>query len=224
MKIKFCISGGPTKVIEISPTFTIRLIRCLFSVLLKVPESSLSFLHLASPLSDETVLHSLDFSKRNFIAVSVKRLVRHPIDPPDSIPPRDSAMGPVVSILQTVLCDSHASVREQLLRDPTCLPDLVRAVGKAEVTNRPLFRECPQLLLTLFGRTAEELLAGQPQQQPEFDADPVRDFLNELTMDDVLALYRVMVTEAPLDVVIPIFLEQNKDVAATIEQINRMRQ
>jgi hypothetical protein len=223
MKVKFCISGGENKVMELSPMFTVRMIRCLFSVLLKVPESSLSFLHLAAVLPEETTLHSLDFSKRNFITVSVSRPIRHPIPAPNSVTPRDSAIGSVVSILQTLICDSNVSIRERLLRDSTALPDLVRAVGTAEVTNRPLFREIPQLLLALFGRTAEELLNGSPPERPPSEPDPVGDFLDGLTMDDFLALSRVMVTDVPLEVAISIFLEQNKDVAATIEQINRMR-
>jgi hypothetical protein len=77
------------------------------------------------------------------------------------------------------------------------------------------------LLLYILNRHLTELTEAL-NRAVETESDTVDRFLAELTSDDFLALERVMTTNVPLDIAIPIFVRHGKDVYPTIEQINRM--
>jgi hypothetical protein len=180
---------------------------------------------MARRIDDSATVQSLDLSFRNFITVHVKTVVRRPILPRDSAP--DSIVQPILTILHCLLRDVTLPIREFLLRNPACLPDLVASVSRGDPSHGSVFSSNPQLLLSLFGITPDEFLEAlnrvQPPPAPEPTPDPVGEFIDGITHEDLLALERVMTADVTLDVALPIFIEQNKDVAATIEQINRMR-
>jgi hypothetical protein len=175
-------------------------------------------MHLARPLCDDTLFQSLDFKKRNFIAVSIRRHVRTTITPRESVAADSSS---VAALLQTVSHDIDGPIRDYVLRNPACLPDLIATLTRSNPANGLLFTQNPHILLDIFGISAAEFLEAvrRPQAPPR---DPVDEFLDALTQDDLRALQRVMTPGVPLSVVVAVFIEQHKDVAATIEQINRM--
>jgi hypothetical protein len=154
MEVIFRISNAPKQILVISTTTTVRTARHIFSILLRVPESSLTFIHLARPLPDTIILHSLDFSTRNFITIHVKKVIRHPIIPRDD--PHESSVEPIVAILQHFLRDVRMPFRDYLLSNPSCLPDLLNSVATNDPTNGAIFFNNPQLLLALFGITPDE--------------------------------------------------------------------
>jgi hypothetical protein len=166
-------------------------------------------------------------SVRPFITVHINTVVRRPILPHDAAP--DSIVQPILTILHCLLRDVTLPIREFLLRNPACLPDLVASVARGDPEHGSVFSSNPQLLLSLFGITPDEFLEALSRAQsppvpaPAPAPDPVGDFIEGITHEDLLALERVMSADVTLDVALPIFLEQNKDVAATIAQINRMR-
>jgi hypothetical protein len=156
MEVTFHVSNGHKQILGISPTTTIHTARRLFSILLSVPESSLTFLHLARPLPDPTVLSSLNFSARNFVTVHVKKVIRHPILPHDY--PQGSSVELIVTILQHFLRSVTIPFRDYLLSHPSYLPELLNSVARNDPTNASLFANNPHLLLALFGITPEEFL------------------------------------------------------------------
>jgi hypothetical protein len=224
MKIKFCVPTGMNRTITVQPHITVGVIRCLLSVVLDVPADSIILMHLARPLADDTFFHSLDFGKRSFVAVSVRRRVRAPIAPRESVA-ADSA--PLAALVRVAARGIDDPVRDYILRNPACLPDLIARFARSDPATGLLFTENPHMLLAIFGISSAEFLdaiarAATPQPPPPPEPDPVGEFLDGLTPEDFRALQRVTTPDMPLSVVIPIFLEHHKDVAATIEQINRM--
>jgi hypothetical protein len=114
--------------------------------------------------------------------------------------------------------------REYLLNNPRFLLDLLNTATTTGEESGGLanVRNDPQLLLALFGITPGEFLeALQRIERPPPRPDAVSEFLEEITRDDLLALERVVRAGVPLDVALPIFLEQNRDADATIEEANR---
>jgi hypothetical protein len=224
MRVSFLISDRPKQTLTLSLTATIGSARSILSNILRVPESSLTFLHLARPLSDSTIVQSLNFSARNFITVHVEKNVRYPIVPREQR--QDPAVQAIIAILQRMLRDVTMPFREYLLSNPGCLPELLRSVARTDPVNGSTFASSPHLLLALFGITPDEYLEAlnRAHPPPEPERDPVELFINGLTREDLIALGRVMSADVTLDEALPIFLEQNKDVAATIDEINRIRQ
>jgi hypothetical protein len=220
MKVKFCVPAGTNHTIDVEPCITAGVIRCLLSLVLNVPADSIVLMHLARPLADGTSFQSLDFGKRDFVAVHIRRRVRAPITPRESAGPDSASIAPP---LQMVARGIDGPVRDYVLRNPACLPDLIATLAQSDPASGLLFTENPHMLLAVFGISAAEFLdaiarVARPQPAP----DPVGEFLDGLTPEDFRALQRVTTPDVPLSVVIPIFLEQHKDIAATIEQINRI--
>jgi hypothetical protein len=133
----------------------------------------------------------------------------------------------IIDVLYHPMRDLTSPVRELLMNHATCLPELLAALTQRSPAEGSRVSSRFSLLLTLLGVTPEEFLDAvnfaQRPPQPAPTADPVGEFLERITADDICALDRVLSVDVPLDVALPIFVEQNKDVVATIEQINRMR-
>jgi hypothetical protein len=153
MMINFHFPDGPKQFFCVSPTATVRTARHLFSILLGVQESSLTLLHLGRPLPDTTVLHSLNFSVRNFITIHVKKMIRRPIIPPNYS--HESSLEPIVRALRLLLRDVRV---DNLLDDPLNLQDLSNPVARNDPSNIALFPNNPHFLLELFGIPPGEFL------------------------------------------------------------------
>jgi hypothetical protein len=128
--------------------------------------------------------------------------------------------------LRSHFADERPSLREQILRNPALVIQIMTEFAQGNPQSAGYLTENPQLFLDVFDiRPAEFLEAvngirmGPP---PPSEADLVAQFLANLTPDDFFGLERVMTTNVPLNIAIPIFVRHHKDVEATIEQINRM--
>jgi hypothetical protein len=187
MRIIFCIVGGKQRLLDLQRSTSISSAKYLLSIVLNVPSDRLIFVHAASILDDATTLGSLDFTRRNFISVTIDRRPRCAWLSAPSEPDRPKP--------QRTPEQSQLPIQEQVLGH--LMP--VRQASPTRETGHPAH---------IANRTTE--------------SDVVARFLTDLTLDDFLALERVMATNVSLDIAIPIFIRHGKDVNATIEQIHQM--
>jgi hypothetical protein len=235
MRIKCAISDRKYEYVEVLPTTTVFSVKYIFSVILSASINSLTVLHCGRILEDAALIGSLDFSKRDFIVIYIKKRVRPKIVPRDCASQAVGRLNALIALLRDLFRDVSVPIRDYFLRHPTSLPQLLASVNRAYPGNNSLFAENPQLLLGIFGIQPSEFVdainetgeADRTTPRPltdMTDAEMIDRFIADLTPDDVRALERVMRTNVSLDVAIPIFIRQHKDVDATIEQINRMFQ
>jgi hypothetical protein len=214
MQVNFSVVGGRRRAFALSPDIPVGSAKQLLSVSLDVPPERLTFVHSAAILEDHVSIGSLDFRQRNFISVTVDRNAR-----PALIP--RSTPDPLVRDLRPHFGDSQLSIREQVLQNPSLLNQIVTEFARNHPEGADYLAENPELLLDILDIQPAEF-ADAMNRAVQSESDLVSRFLAELTSDDFLALERVMTTNVPLNVAIPIFVRHGKDVDATIEQINRM--
>jgi hypothetical protein len=206
--------------VELSPDVSVASAKHILSAILNIPFSRFLFVHCARILDDRLLLGSLDFSTRDFISVTVRKSPRHSILRRE-LPSPDVHWRSLIYDLTDQFGDGSLSIRDQILRDPPLVAQIMTEFSRSYPQNANYLIENPQLLLEVFDIRPAEFAQALSCVRAS-GSDLVSDFLAGLTTDDLLALERVMSTNLPLNLVIPIFVGQNKDVGATIEQINRL--
>jgi hypothetical protein len=235
MRVKCAVSDGKHEYMQVLPTTTIFSIKYIFSVILSVSMDSLTVLHSGQILDEATLIGSLDFSKRDFILIYVKKRTRPKLVPGVCSSRAVGRLNTLIALLRDMFRDVSVPIRDYFLRHPASLPQLFSSISRAYPGNASLFAENPNLLLGIFGIDARDFVdaINRADSVSRTVPDPINDmtdaemidrFMAELTPDDIRALERVMRTNVSLDVAIPIFIRQHKNVDATIEQINRMFQ
>lgn len=250
MNVSFVVHHGNKIQLEIEKGATAEGAKIMLASFLNEPVESIQLIHMATPLKDNDNIYDLNYEKRNFIFVYVKQKIRRVFKPKYNNQNPNEPQNRV--ILPDVLSELNLpNLRQHFLDNPSTVPALIVAMAQTDPENAAILNDNPHLLLQMLGISPVEFLyavnrhIGQPprgdqQQQPQAteqhveeqevantvqsEAQLINNFLENLTPQEFHDLEQVVATNIDLADAIPIFLRNDRNPDATIQEINRMRE
>lgn len=210
MKLTCCVAGGPKIVIDCEETDSVEDIKSRLTPLLDTPTKTMTVLHRGKELSDSTPISSLDFSKREFVAVVLQ-----------TRQPRNIK----VSDASTANAPANSSLRRFVYANPELSVTLIAAMAQVQ-GNRHIFAQHPGLFERLFGISVDEfeimarrVIGRQTQDDPD---TLMSQFFETLSMEDFTSLERIIsATNATLETAITALMRHGRNVDEAIHHLNR---